>query len=113
VTLRQLLAHKAVKNICVGRCVNHDDWQDTDDGVHCYREQAHAHVKGCDHPGWICVRNPRHVLSGSSRHVSGLLLHELAHLISQSGHNETWRQTMRGLGQTIPKQYQRRARDIR
>jgi hypothetical protein len=109
-TLRQLLQHPAVRNISVGRCVSHDEWGDTDDGTHCYREVAHAHVAGCDKPGWICVRNPNDVLSKGSRHVTPLILHELAHLISQSGHTDKWRRAMAELDQPIPKQYQKRSR---
>jgi hypothetical protein len=110
-TLRQLLAHPAVRNISIGRCVNHDEWwQEPGGGPHCYREAAHAHVAGCDHPGWICVRNPNDVLRKASRQVSALLMHELAHLISQSGHTDKWRRAMTELGQPIPRQYQKRTR---
>jgi hypothetical protein len=107
-TLLQLLRHPAVKNICVGRCVNHDEWQDTDADTGRDRELAHAHFGPGKGSGWICVRNPNDVLRRGSKHVSANVMHELAHLISQSGHTDKWRHAMAELGQPIPTRYRKR-----
>src|SRR2546430_10274873 len=39
--------------------------------------------------GWICVRYPEEI--GRRHRVSGTLMHELAHLLSKSGHDDKWR----------------------
>jgi hypothetical protein len=114
-TLRQLLANSAVKGICVGRCIDGSEWGDRTGsdagGVWRLRIDGHAHIPGCGHTGWICIRSPNNVLRKGSRHVSQDVMHELCHLISQSGHDDRWRKAMRELGQTIPKQYQKRCRN--
>ncbi len=116
-TLRQLLAHSAVKGLCVGQCIDGDPWEDTRTEVACLREVAHAHVRQrgpAKHPGWICIRQPRNILRPHSRHVSADVMHELAHLLANTKghHNEVWRKVMAELGQPVPAAYKRRSRSV-
>ena len=106
-TLRQLLANSSVSGLSVGKCAAGDDWPKRD--VAGYRTTAHAHLHG-KHRGWICIRRPSDILRKGTRHVSADVLHELAHLIADSGHTDKWRAVMTELGQPIPKGYQKRER---
>ena len=63
---------------------------------------AHAHTTGCTAPGWICAR--------SLTDLKEFLVHELAHLASDSGHSDSWRQSVRQLGGRVPAAYKKRSR---
>ena len=103
----------AVKGIAVGLCVRGDEWDDRHSsrelgsGNH---EHAHAHVSPEDGPyrGWICVREIEDL--GRKHRVSGTLMHELAHVLTGHGHDDTWRRAMRRLGQFVGPAWQRKPR---
>jgi len=73
-------------------------------------EEAHAHVNHkpgkADSSnatlGYICARS----LSALSRH----LVHEIAHLAADSGHDDRWRRSVRQLGGRVPAAYRKRSR---
>lgn len=58
---------------------------------------AHAHL-GSSYPkgyiGYICARSKSDLFEA--------LLHELAHLAADSGHDEKWRKSLRKLGGHVP-----------
>ena len=107
-TLKQLLADVRVKGICVARCVEQNKW-DRPRGTERVGELAHAHLSGTS-AGWICVRYPNDVLRHGSRHVSATVMHEYAHLVSGTGHDDSWRKAMADLGQVIAPRYRKRPR---
>jgi hypothetical protein len=63
---------------------------------------AHAHPRGCPPVGWICART----LRDFREHI----VHELAHLAADAGHDERWRLTVRRLGGRVPAAYKKRRR---
>jgi len=65
-------------------------WQDAD---------AHAHnTSKNEWFGWICVLNPKKVLTKSGV-ASNVVLHEYAHLLApDSGHTVRWKQEVTRLG---------------
>ena len=65
-------------------------------------EVAHAHTTGCRPVGYICARSRRDLVS--------LLIHEIAHLASDSGHDDRWRRKVRKLGGHIPAAYRKKPR---
>ena len=103
----------AVKGIAVGNCVRGDAWDDRHNarelgsGNH---EHAHAHVDKdeAQYQGWICVREIEDL--GRKHRVSGTLMHELAHVVTGHGHDDTWRRAMGRLGQFVAPAWQRRSR---
>lgn len=83
----QLLRHPKVQGVFVGGCV--------DRGIgYRFRHMAHAHIVG-PYLGWICFRSGRHVDRRE------LLLHELAHVVTQEGHTRTWREYLLAIGGTL------------
>jgi hypothetical protein len=100
-TLKQLLAHKAVRGMCLGCCV---DGSPLGPDVYAH---AHQHPKDANR-GWICIRSPRDVLRRGSRRLSATVMHEFAHLVAVAGHDDDWRRTMKELGQPIPAAYKRK-----
>jgi hypothetical protein len=66
-----------------------------------FRHQAHAHIEG-EHLGWICIRGWKRL------YQRGLLLHELAHVLTRQGHTDKWRACLRALGGKIPANCQKR-----
>ena len=102
-TLPELLAHRSVRGLSVGQCV---DGSPLPPSVY-----AHAHQYPKDsNRGWVCIRSPRHVLRPGSQEVSTTVMHELAHLLAAAGHDDSWRRTMRELGQPIPAAYRKSKR---
>jgi hypothetical protein len=102
-TLMELLAHRRVRGLSVGQCVDGSAL-----GADVF---AHAHQYPRDsNRGWICIRSPRDVLRRDSRQVSPTVMHELAHLVSAAGHDDDWRRTMLELKQPIPAAYRKRKR---
>lgn len=82
-----LLGHPKLKGIFTGGCVSR--------GVgSSFRAKAHAHWGG-EWAGWICVRKPERL---SDRE---LMLHELAHILTEKGHVAEWRERLVALGGTL------------
>jgi len=73
-------------------------------------ELAHAHINHRDRKpdsgratlGWICAR--------SLTALREYLVHEIAHLASDSGHDERWRKSVKRLGGRVPAAYKRKPR---
>lgn len=65
-------------------------------------ESAHAHTTGCRPVGYICAR--------SKKDLAELLLHEIAHLASDSGHDDRWRRSLRRLSGHVPAAYRKKPR---
>ena len=118
-TLDELYALKrrdgtpVVRSIAVGKCVDGQKWEDTArrrrGASKCASyEVGHAHHSAGDHEGVICVRYQTHL--GTDAKLGRTVLHELAHLLSRTGHDERWRRWMRKLGQPIPPQYRHKPR---
>jgi hypothetical protein len=106
VTLPELLAHRLVRGLSIGQCV---DGSPLPADVY-----AHAHQYPKDsNRGWVCIRSPRDVLRRDSRQLSTTVMHEFAHLLAAAGHDDDWRRTMRELGQPIPAAYRKRKRAAR
>jgi hypothetical protein len=104
-TLRDLLAHRRVRGLSMGQCV--------DGSALAPDVYAHAHQYPKDsNRGWICIRSPRDVLKQGSQQLSTTVMHELAHLVAAAGHDDDWRRTMRELGQPIPAAYRKRRRRL-
>jgi len=82
---------KVIKGISVGRCIcplyDPKDIGKTD--------FAHAHSPEEGYRGWICVES-RAVLRNKA-----IMLHELAHIIANAGHNDKWRRCVIRLGGTL------------
>ncbi len=76
----------------VGGCVERGDGSS-------FRAKAHAHTHSDDaYNGWICVRSAKRLGNGKP---SMLMLHELAHILTGHGHDDTWRKKLRELGGRI------------
>ena len=61
---------------------------------------AHTSTSGC--VGYICAK--------SRKDLAEHILHELAHLASDSGHDDRWRRSVRKLGGRVPAAYRKRPR---
>lgn len=64
--------------------------------------EAHTHHKGSPPIGYICAR--------SMRAFKEHLIHELAHLAADAGHDDKWRRSVRELGGRVPAAYKKRSR---
>jgi len=94
-----LLGYERLKGIFVGGCV---------DGKKSFRRVAHAHTAKSDHAGWICVRKAARV--GDRR----LMLHELAHILTDEGHTDAFYAKVAELnGGTLPEKDSKRQSRIR
>jgi hypothetical protein len=80
------LKHYLVKGVFVGGCVKTKSR---------FRALAHAHCHPGEHSGWICILSEKRL---TEKH---LLLHELAHLISGTGHTDKWRKVLLSIGGTL------------
>jgi hypothetical protein len=104
-TLKELLAHRRVRGLSMGQCV--------DGSALAPDVYAHAHQYPKDsNRGWICIRSPRDVFKQGSRQLSTTVMHEFAHLVAAAGHDDDWRRTMRELRQPIPAAYRKRRRRL-
>jgi hypothetical protein len=82
-----LHGHPKVKGLFIGGCVAR--------GVgSSFRAKAHAHYTG-RYFGWICVRRADRVDDRE------LMLHELAHILTEQGHTPAWRTRVLELGGTL------------
>lgn len=79
------------KGVYVGGCVK------TEPGPLGGGVIAHAHVAG-DHKGWVCFQLPELLAD------LALCAHELAHLLTEEGHTDRWRQAMQKLGYPLSDQ---------
>lgn len=64
--------------------------------------EAHAHaLKDDNWQGWICIANPRSVITSTGR-PSHTLIHEVAHLeLASSSHGKKWYDVVVGMGATV------------
>lgn len=98
-----LHGHPKLKGVFVGGCVKR--------GVgSSFHAKAHAHTSGSAQ-GWICVRKAERL------HDRMLMLHELAHILTEDGHTDRWRARLLELGGTLDptdslKSYQKRRREV-
>ena len=103
-----------VKGVFVGGCVERGEGSS-------FRAKAHAHYvyhKSSDH--WICVRSAKRIgqivlnssegWDGEITKPSRLMYHELAHILTDHGHDDIWRKKMQELGQPLTRQYQKKRR---
>jgi hypothetical protein len=66
---------------------------------------AHAHITGSGLKrdlGMVCAK--------TLTDLRDLLVHELAHLAADTGHNDHWRSSVRRLGGRVPAAYKRKPR---
>lgn len=63
---------------------------------------AHAHTSGHRPVGYVCAR--------SKKDLAEFLVHEIAHLASDSGHDDKWRRSVKKLGGKVPAAYKKRPR---
>ena len=82
-----------LKGVFVGGCVDRGDGSS-------FRAKAHAHTKE-PNKGWICVRSTKRLYVQGTTRPSKLMQHELAHILTGHGHDDTWRKEVRRLGGTI------------
>lgn len=91
--------HKDYKGTFVKGCVVRGDGSS-------FRAKAHAHIDPKNkYFGWICVRSPKRVFMKDKFPIkpSLLMIHELAHILSKSGHTDKWRKKVKELGGRIPR----------
>jgi hypothetical protein len=81
------------RGVFVGGCIDRGDGPS-------FRAKAHAHTKE-PHKGWICARSAKRLYVPGTDRPSKLMLHELAHILTGHGHDDTWRREVRRLGGTI------------
>lgn len=99
VTVQGMENFPQVKGVFVGGCVSRGDGSR-------FRALAHAHTtKSDDHYHWICVLSKRRPLNTESGNLSQLMLHEVAHILTDNGHTDKWRKAARELGYKLPKHY--------
>lgn len=60
--------------------------------------------KEVDHIGWICVRSAKRLYNDAGK-PSNLMLHELAHIITNQGHNQAWGNKLREIGGRVERHY--------
>lgn len=79
------------KGIFSGGCVERGEGSS-------FRAKAHAHIKGKtprEHDGWICFRSAKRL----NQH--GIVIHELAHILTNEGHSRKFYECVRRLGGRI------------
>ena len=83
-----------LRGVFVGGCVDERNaWSVWENAV----AHAHNHVAG-EWFGWICIVEPKDVLTKSGLPTS-VLLHELAHLLApESLHGRQWKKAVTALG---------------
>lgn len=90
--------HKQLKGVYVGGCINGINWDQTKYGGVFTRNViplAHAHTSRIINPGWMCLQHENYLQEPY------LLIHELAHILSDQGHNDRWRKKVLELGGTL------------
>lgn len=79
-----------LKGIFLGGCVERGDGSS-------FRAKGHAHSVGGSHPGWICIRGRKRLMTRTGK-PSELMLHELAHLLApRQWHTSTFKRRLREL----------------
>src|SRR3990167_8955476 len=82
--LGDLIFRSGFRGIFYGGCIERKEGSS-------FRRKAHAHLargkKARNYEGWICYRSAKRL-----RQIN-LLIHELAHIVSNEGHTDKFRQT--------------------
>ena len=95
--MRSVRFKQAVRGYSVGCCITGEPLApDT---------EAHAHLAGSQ-PRWAVG----YICAHSMKDLRGALYHELAHLIANDGHGDSWRREMKRLGARIPARHRRKPR---
>jgi hypothetical protein len=82
-------SNKLIKGFFTGGCVARGAGSS-------FRAKAHAHARPTDpNFGWICVRAEHRIQDRD------LMLHEVAHILTQEGHTVTWRDCLLRIGGTL------------
>ena len=84
--------YDSVKGVFLGGCIIRGDGSGFK-----FRAMAHAHRRG-DYPGWICVRSKKRLFMSDGIRPSNVMLHELAHILSDCGHTDKFRRMLKKLG---------------
>lgn len=83
--------------IATGGCVANRSWGNQWAHAHCRR-------KGNEPFGWICIRFEKWTTTPDGR-PTPLLLHELAHIITDEEHNQAWADKLTELGGKVDPGY--------
>jgi hypothetical protein len=85
-----------VAGVSIGGCV----WAVGTDRKGAFRRQAHAHTHATDvRRGWVCVLSGRtERLVTPTGKATRLLIHEIAHVATLTGHDDAWRAMVARLG---------------
>lgn len=84
---------KPVRGVCIGSCI---DGSPIPPGI-----AAHAHTSG-GYVGFICASTRKDLVEH--------LVHEIAHLAADAGHDDRWRRSVRKLGGRVPAAYRKKPR---
>lgn len=87
VNLKIINQYPEVKGIFTNGCIKRGEGSR-------FRAKAHTHFKG-KYKGWICF------LSEKRLNEKMLLLHEIAHAITNEGHTDKWRKKLLEIGGTL------------
>lgn len=90
--------YKEVKGTFVGGCVIRGDGSR-------FRAKAHTHANG-KYKGWICILSMKRI------EIKEILLHELAHAITNQGHTDKWRAKLLELGGTLDEVYEANGKTV-
>jgi hypothetical protein len=84
--------------IATGGCVGSHPWGK-------YWAHSHCRRKGNEPFGWICVRYPEWTTMANGA-PTPLVLHELAHIITDEEHTVRWGQVLESLGGRVDPSYE-------
>ena len=109
--------YQEVVGVFVGGCVDRGEGSS-------FRAKAHAHTgsNGRNYH-WICVRSIKRVgdyvlnasegWDGDVTKPSRLMMHELAHILTDHGHDDIWRKKMREMHQPLGRQYDKKLGSVK
>jgi hypothetical protein len=88
-----MTGHKELKGVCVGACIYNGRWGTK------VPHSAHAHIErdNSKYAGWICFEDEKAFAKRTT------CLHELAHIVSNSGHTAKWAREYEKLANGTPK----------
>lgn len=105
VELKELKKFPEVKGVFIGGCVERGDGSR-------FRALAHAHVTKDDvNYHWICVLSKKRPLIEKGK-LSQTMLHEIAHILTDSGHTDKWRKQAVAIGYELPLHYEKRVKTV-